>query len=60
MFTIAKFGGACCRGSVVITSHRFDRLEKSVGDPLAATMVMYVLYEEWSFPASATAAGMMA
>jgi len=51
MFTIANFGGALLPWAVGYSSHRFDSLEIGLAIPLAATMLMYVLYRgNWSSP----------
>src|SRR5882672_2574317 len=44
MFTMANFGGASLPWVVGYASHRFNDLRAGLGVPLAATVLMYVLY----------------
>jgi fucose permease len=48
MFTMANLGGALLPWIVGYSSHRFKSLEIGLVVPLAATMLMYVLYR-WNW-----------
>jgi FHS family glucose/mannose:H+ symporter-like MFS transporter len=58
VFTMCNFGGAFLPWVVGYTSQQFKDLRAGLGVPLAATVLMYILYQRSWAPSGATAAGL--